>query len=359
MRKPPPMTSPLVLYRPAHLLKPMMKTHIVTASIVIVALGLALAGCSKSSSPGGSGAGGTSLAAPGATQIAFVTNGTSDYWAIARGGVNDAANELGPSYNVQFTMPADGTAATQKQEVNDLITKGVKAIAISPIDPANETTWLNSIADQAALITQDSDAPASKRLCYLGTDNHAAGLLAGKLIMKYLPQGGKIMIFVGSLDVQNAKDRIQGIRDAIKGSNVQIVDIRTDNADHALAKSNAADALVANPDLAMEVGIWSYDGPAIASAIGDAHKAGKVKIVCFDQEEGTLAAIRSGGVSATVVQDPYTFGYKCTKLLANLVKGDKSGIPASGVIFIPVQAVDASNIATYTAALDKQTGKTW
>jgi len=336
--------------------KPMKKYFL----LAVFALVLALAGCSKSTNSGGSNSGPPALPSPpGATQIAFVTNGTSDYWSIARGGVNDAAKELGPTYDVQFVMPADGTAATQKQDVNDLITKGVKAIAISPVDPANQTTWINEIAQKAAVITQDSDAPASKRLCYLGTDNHAAGLLAGKLIMQSLPQGGKIMLFVGLKDAQNAMDRIQGIRDAIKGSKVQILDVRTDNADHALAKSNAADALVANPDLAMEVGIWSYNGPAIASAIQDAHKIGKVKIVCFDQEEGALAGIRSGAISSTVVQNPYMFGYKCTKLLADVVRGNKAGIPASGVIYIPVEAVDASNVAKYTAELDKQTGKTW
>lgn len=344
----------------AHKFPAMKSFPFIAASLAVVALGLSVAGCSKSTAPSSEpSASSPAASAPGAVQIAFVTNNTSDYWSIARGGVNDAAKELGSAYDVQFIMPADGTAATQKQQVDDLITKGVKAIAISPVDPVNETPWINQISQKAAVITQDSDAPASKRLCYLGTDNHAAGLLEGKLIKQALPQGGKIMLFVGSKDAQNAKDRIQGIEDVIKGSSIQVLDIRTDNTDHALAKSNAADALVAHPDLAMLVGIWSYNGPAIVSAMQDAHKKGKVKVICFDQEEGTLEGIRQGIVTATVVQNPYQFGYKCTKLLASVVKGDKSGIPANGVTYIPVSSVDASNITQYTAELDKQTGKQW
>ena len=288
-----------------------------------------------------------------------MTNNASDYWLIAEGGVNQASKELGPGYSVQFIMPSDGTAATQKQEVNDLISKGVKAIAISPVDPKNQTPWINQISSQAAVITQDSDAAQSQRLAYLGTDNHAAGLLAGSLIKKALPNGGKIMLFVGDRDAQNAHDREMGIRDALKGSNVQILDVRTDNTDHALAKTNAADAMTANPDLAAEVGLWSYNGPAIVSAVEDAHNVGKVKIICFDQEKGTLAGIKSGAIYASVVQQPYQFGYQGTKLLAALANGDKSGLPKGGTLYFPAQTVSSANIDAYIAELNKETGKNW
>ena len=77
----------------------------------------------------------------------------------------------------------------------------------------------------------------SNRVCYIGTDNHAAGLQAGELMKEALPQGGKIMLFVGKRDAQNAHDREMGIRDALKGSNITILDVRTDDADHAKAKS--------------------------------------------------------------------------------------------------------------------------
>ncbi len=324
---------------------------------------LLFAGCSHNDQNASSNAAGgasspasSSAPAGGETMLAFVTNNPSDYWTICRKGTEAAQKEL-PGVQVQFVMPDDGTAATQKRDVDDLLAKGVKGIAISPVDPTNETPYLNTVAAKTNLITSDSDAADSKRLCYLGTDNHAAGVMAGGLIKEAIPQGGKIMLFVGKRDAQNARDREQGIRDALKGSNVSIVDVRTDDADHGRAKANAADALVKYPDLSCLVGLWSYNGPAIVSAVKDAGKVGKVKIVAFDQEADTLAGIKSGAVYGTVVQQPYEFGYKSVKLLAQLAQGNKSGVPASKLVIIPTQAIKAGNLAAYQAQQDKLLGK--
>ncbi len=291
----------------------------------------------------------------GKTSLAFVTNNASDYWTICQKGVQKAQREL-PNDTVQFIEPSDSSVATQKQDVNDLLAKSVSGIAISPVDPANETPFLDQIAAQTNLITSDSDAPQSKRLCYIGTDNHAAGLQVGALIKKAIPQGGQIMLFVGQADAQNAHDRIQGIRDALQGSNVQILDVRTDETHADVAKTNAADALVKYPHIAALVGIWSYNGPAIASAVQDAGKVGKVKIICFDQEQGTITGLRDKVIYGTVVQDPYTFGYRAIKMLDQLAHGDRSGIPPSGQIFIPTEVVTPANVNQYVAQQDKLMG---
>lgn len=331
---------------------------------------LLLSGCSPSNpsesassspaageSPAASGSAAASTASGSGASVAFVTNNASDYWTIARKGTEAAQKEL-PDVNVQFVMPDDGSAATQQRDVDDLLAKGVKAIAISPVNPDNQTPYLNEVAKKAILITQDSDAAKSDRVCYIGTDNHAAGVQAGGLIKEALgPAGGKIVMFVGKRDAQNAKDREQGIRDALKGSNVQILDVRTDDADHARAKSNAADILVKYPDISALVGLWSYNGPAILSAVQDAGKVGKVKIVCFDEEDATLAGVKSGAIYATVVQQPYQFGYQGVKLLAQLVKGDKSAIPANKQIIIKTQAIKKDNVDAFKANLDKLRGR--
>src|SRR6266576_869059 len=161
------------------------------------------------------------------TKLAFVTNNASDFWTIARKGVEQAKSEL-PSVDVEFRIPADGTAAEQKRIVDDLLAKGVAGIAISPVDPDNQTQLINDTAKQALVVTQDSDAPQSARAFYIGTDNHAAGRQAGDLIKEALPQGGRIAIFVGKLDARNAQERLQGIKASIAGSNITIVDVRTD-----------------------------------------------------------------------------------------------------------------------------------
>src|SRR5712691_10368751 len=107
-------------------------------------------------------------------RLAFVTNTAADFWTIARRGTEKADAEL-DDLTVEFKIPSDGTTAEQKRIVDDLLAKGVDGIAISPVDPENQTQLINETAKTALVITQDSDAPKSDRAFYVGTDNVAAG----------------------------------------------------------------------------------------------------------------------------------------------------------------------------------------
>jgi ribose transport system substrate-binding protein len=292
----------------------------------------------------------------GGKRLAFVTNNAADFWTIARKGVEKADSEL-PDVTTEFRIPDDATAATQKRIIDDLLAKGVDAIAISPVDPENQTQLINDVSKQVLVFTQDSDAPKSERACYIGTDNVAAGRQAGGLIKEALPQGGKIMIFVGNLDARNAAERLQGIREALQGSNVTIIDTRTDETDRVRAKSNVSDTLVKYPDVAGLVGLWSYNGPAIVSAVRDAGKVGQVKIIAFDEEDETLAGVRDGTVYGTVVQQPYEFGYQAIKMMAAALAGDRSGIPASKQKFIETQVVKRDTVEEFTKKINQLRGR--
>jgi len=290
-----------------------------------------------------------------AIRVAFVTNNASDFWKIARAGTEKAAKEFG--CEVLFRIPSTGTAQEQQRIVEDLVTVGVSGIAISPKDPANQTTMLNSAAAKVNLVTQDSDAPESNRACYVGTDNYSAGVAAGELLKKTLPGGGKIMLFVGTLDAQNAQDRKKGIEDTLKGSGIEIVDTRTDETDRLKAKANAQDALVTHPDLACLVGLWSYNGPAIVNGVRASGKLGQVKIICFDEEEETLQAVKDGYIAGTIVQQPFEFGYQSVKVLVALAKGDKSVIPPTKQLFVPVKTISQENVDEFWTNLKQMTGK--
>jgi ribose transport system substrate-binding protein len=289
-------------------------------------------------------------------KLAFVSNNAADFWAIARKGCEKADGEL-ENVDVEFRIPAAGTAAEQKTIVDDLLAKGIDGIAISPVDPANQVQLINDTARQTLVVTQDSDAPLSNRACYIGTNNHAAGRQAGELIREVLPSGGRIMIFVGMLDAQNAQERLQGIKDALVGSSVEIVDVRTDGTDRVRAKSNVADTLVKYPDITCLVGLWSYNGPAILNAVTEAKKAGQVKIVCFDEEDETLAGIKQGHIYATVVQQPYEFGYQAIRLMERVLSGDKSGVPESKQVFVPTLIIKKDNVEEFTAKINMLRGR--
>jgi ribose transport system substrate-binding protein len=185
----------------------------------------------------------------------------------------------------------------------------------------------------------------------------AAGRQAGEIIKKALPDGGKIMIFVGSLDAQNAKDRYGGIKEVLAGSKVQIIDVRTDETDRVRAKNNVKDTMLKYPDVSCLVGLWSYNGPAIYNAVKEANQQGKIKIVCFDEEDETLAGVKDGTIYATVVQQPYEFGRQAITIMAKYVRGDKSVIPANKQIIVETLAIDKEKVEQFSADLKKLRGR--
>jgi ribose transport system substrate-binding protein len=289
-------------------------------------------------------------------KLAFVTNNSADFWTIARRGVEQADKEL-PDVDAEFRITADGTAAEQQRVIDDLLTKGVDGIAISPVDPQNQTALIDAAAKRAVVFTQDSDAPQSARTCYIGTDNVAAGRQAGQLIREAIPDGGPIMLFVGKLDARNAQERVQGIKEVLAGSNIRIIDVRTDDADDVRAKANAADTLVRYPDIKGLVGLWSYNGPAILNAVREAGKVGRVRIIAFDEADETLAGIKDGAIHATVVQQPYEFGYQAIKRMAQAVRGDRSFIPQTKQIIVPTLVVSRTNVEEFTQRINALRGR--
>ncbi|AXO13828.1 sugar-binding protein [Thalassospira indica] len=288
-------------------------------------------------------------------QLAFVVNAASDFWKLAEAGVEAAQAEL-PEYELQFRYPAQGTAALQNALMDDLVAGGTDAIMISSADPKNSIDAFNRIAAQVPLFTTDSDAPQSDRIAYLGSSNVAAGVQAGEIAVNALPNGGKCMGFVGFLGADNAIERIAGFRQAVEGSGIELVDVRGDDVDFARARSNVDDVLAANPDIDCMVGFYSYNPPKIYEALQAAGKLGQVTVVAFDEDPVTLGAVREGSFAGTVVQDPYQWGYQGMHLMADYLEGDMSKVPADGLIIVPTQVIDKSNVDEFEAVVKERIG---
>jgi ribose transport system substrate-binding protein len=321
---------------------------LIRSALICVCL-ILMTSCKGGGSSGGGG-GSKNL------RLAFVTNNASDFWTIARKGTEKADAELS-DVTVEFRIPSEGTAAEQKRLIDDLLAKGVEGIALSPVDPDNQTQLINDTAKRVLVVTQDSDAPKSDRAFYVGTDNVAAGRQAGGLIKEALPQGGKIMVFVGKLDARNAQERLQGIKETLQGSSIQIIDVRTDDTDRVRAKSNVSDTLVRYPDVVGLVGLWSYNGPAIFNAVTESNKLGQVKIIAFDEEDETLAGVKQGAIFATVVQQPFEFGYQAIKLMDQYLKGDKSVVPPTKQVFVPTLVIKRDSVEAFTQKINQLRGR--
>jgi ribose transport system substrate-binding protein len=124
----------------------------------------------------------------GKTKLAFVTNGSSDFWKLAQAGIRKAEKEF--DAEVDFQVPGQAAAAQQQQIIETLMGKDIQGIAISVLDPVGSISIINQAAEQMPVVTQDSDAPDSKRKAYIGTDNVEAGRVAGREILKALKAAG-------------------------------------------------------------------------------------------------------------------------------------------------------------------------
>ncbi|MER8525450.1 MULTISPECIES: sugar-binding protein [unclassified Mesorhizobium] len=287
--------------------------------------------------------------------LAFVVNGASDFWKAAEAGVKKAQGEL-PNYSLELKYPEQSSVAIQQRLMDDLVTAGVKGIMVSAVDPKTSTDGLNKIASETALFTTDSDAPQTKRVAYIGSSNVDAGKQAAEIAKKAMPDGGKCLGFVGLLGADNAKERIQGMKDGLAGTKIELVDVRGDDIDQARAKKNVEDALVASPDVTCMVGFYSYNTPRIYEALRDAGKLGQITVVGFDDDPITLGGVKEGTVAATVVQQPFEWAYQGMKLMAAYLEGDKSGVPADGLIIVPTKIIGKDDVDAYAANLKAMSG---
>jgi ribose transport system substrate-binding protein len=282
--------------------------------------------------------------------LVFVVNGASDFWKLAEAGVKKAQAEL-PNYDLQFKYPEQAAAAVQQRLMDDLVAAGVSAIMVSAVDPKSSTDALNRIGSQVPLFTTDSDAPDTNRIAYIGSSNTDAGRQAGEIALKALPDGGRCIGFVGLPGADNARERIEGMKAAIAGSKVELVDVRGDDIDMTRAKRNVEDALAADPDIDCMVGFYSYNPPRIYEVLKESGKLGDVTIIAFDEDPITLGGVREGSIAGTVVQQPYEWGYEGMKLMAKVLEGDHSGIPENKLVIVPTKIIDRGNVDDFAAEL--------
>ena len=286
----------------------------------------------------------------------FVPNGAVDFWKLAEAGMRKAQAEL-PNYVLQIKYPEQSSAAIQNRLMDDLVSNGAAGIMVSSVDPKTQVDELNRIAGQTVLFTTDSDAAASKRLAYIGSSNTDAGRQAGKILLKALPNGAKCMAFVGLPGADNARERLEGIRETIKGSKITIADVRADDMDQTRAKRNVEDSLTARGDVNCMIGVYAYNTPQIYLALKEAGKLGQITVVGFDEDQVTLGGVKEGSIVGTVVQQPFEWGYQGMKDMAKQIEGDTSYLPANKLIIIPTQIIDKSNVDAFWAQLKQRLGK--
>jgi ribose transport system substrate-binding protein len=248
--------------------------------------------------------------------ILVADNTKIPYWQLATQGLAHAAAEmkckssvLGPDgHDPQAEHAAFKTAVAMKPS----------GILVSAADASILTPDINAALDQnIPVITIDADAPESKRLFFVGTDNYAAGVIGGKMTAKLLNGKGSVVVFT-IVSQSNLKDRLQGYQSAFEHTDVKVAQVIEMNGN----SDNAFDAAKKILDTKVKVDAFicleAIACPAVADVVNRANMAGKVIIVAMDTDPLTVDWINKGVISATIAQKPYTMAYYGTKLLDDM-----------------------------------------
>jgi ribose transport system substrate-binding protein len=223
--------------------------------------------------------------------------------------MQDAAKLLGADIKTELRGPATWDASQEARAIEQLIAKGVKGIIVT----AGDATTLNPAIDKAMargipVITFDSDAPDSQRLCFAGTNNYEAGKVAGKSMVEWLNGEGEVGIstFPGP---NHLVERIRGFKDGLAGSKVKVVATCNDEGKVAAAESAITAMLQAHPEIDAVFAAHGNPGPGAVAAVKNVGKEGKIQIMGFDFGMPVVEAIDKGQIRGTVGQNPYLMGY--------------------------------------------------
>jgi ribose transport system substrate-binding protein len=290
--------------------------------------------------------------------VMVITNGISPFWDPMAIGMRKAAADIG--CRAEWTGPQNSTVAEQKRLVEDALSKNVDGIALSCIEAEASIPLIElALSRGVPVITFDSDSPASRRLAYIGTNNTNAGRAAGEKAAELLPAGGEFVAFVGNISAQNARERQEGFEQAAGTQQVTVKQVLDDNKDASRARRNVEDSISRHGDKIQGLlGLFSYNGPAIAQAVTSSGLRDRYKIVCFDAEPVTLQELAKGNIDATVVQKPYDFGYLSTQMLYLINRKGFSeamremDVPEDGIVDTGVEVITPANVGEYRRKLE-------
>jgi ribose transport system substrate-binding protein len=287
---------------------------------------------------------------PAGTQlsVALVPKLVHPFFEDCRIGAEEKATELGVDF--QWVVPQTGDPAIQVQMIEDLVSKQVHAIVISPNEPTSvEPVIADAVSKGILVMTFDSDSPNSQRVIYIGTDNKTAGSVQGQTLAALLGGTGKVGIITGGLGALNLNQRIEGLTEALAGTSIEIVETVATDEDLAKGLSVSESLLRARADLNGIACMSATGGPTLAQVIRGPEfqdRIGVLKIVAFDDLAETVAGINDGIIDATMVQRPVQMGVLSIQWAHDILTG--AATPACTNIDTGVTVVNKDNLTTYT-----------
>ena len=239
------------------------------------------------------------------------------YWQTAANGFKKAA--------AQYTVTANVVGPNSYDPLGELdaLQQAVRAkpagILISVADAGILQREIDSAVQQGIpVITMDSDAPATRRLYFIGTNNVDAGREGGSRLTDKLSKGN--VAFFTIPGQPNLEERLRGFKEALSlqpGLKItDIIDIKGDAAT-AFDKAQQLVAQTGAKKIDAFVCLEAISGKPVADVLKRANARDR-EVISWDADPATLDAIKDGTIDATIAQKPYTMGYFGLRMLYNI-----------------------------------------
>lgn len=310
---------------------------------------------SAAAGSGASGSAGSGAAAGGAKIGAVVKGLDNPFFQTMEDGIESAAAQTGSTVTVQAATSITDTAG-QADKLSGLAGQDFGCFVINPITGTNLIQGVAQLSGKGVpIVNIDSpidEAAASaadaKVVTYIGTDNTAAGKLAGEQMAKLLPQGGSVALIGGIAGDVTSGARLDGFQSGIPTS-ITVAQTVAADWDRQTALTKATDIMTAQPDLKGFFVANDDMGLGVAQAIANAGRTGQIKVISVDGNKDAFEAVKAGGIDAVVAQFPYVIGAMGVQACEAAIAGKT--LPAK--VDAPVQVVTKDNVDAALAAAPK------
>ena len=238
-----------------------------------------------------------------------ITNSSLPYWQTAASGFNHAAAQY--KVKAKVVGPEGYDKQAELAALNNAVAAKPAGILISVADAAVLQPGIDAAVNAGIpVITVDSDASASRRMFFIGTNNLEAGQLGGKRLIEKMNGKGNLIIY--TIEGQpNTEERLKGLKDVLSTKpEIKIVDTIDIKGDPRTAFDKTQETLALTGPKKVDgfICLESASGKMVSDALKRANSTDRV-LVAFDVNQDTLDGIKAGTIDSTIAQKPYTMGY--------------------------------------------------
>lgn len=257
-------------------------------------------------------------------KVGVVLKTFNDYFSAMKTGI-DAMPKEGIEV-IGIVAPGDGTdAQAQIAAIQNMVTRGAEALAVAPIGPQVQPTLEQAINQGVKVVLVDNDLPnLAGKSSYVGTDNFKGGQVAGKYLNEQLEGAGKLAVMSGIPGVPALDDRVNGVLDKIKGTDIKVVTTLATQCDQTKGLNVMQAIGSAHPDADA---VYSACGPPVLGAIQAMKKRNPFNkdllLVGFDALPDEAKAILAGSETASVAQFPQKMGITAVQTAADAARGEQ------------------------------------